>query len=133
MNWQREFEKNNLFTIRISENEKYYQGPSASLFSEQLSRFYLITFACCAKVISVPVCLDFLIVPFCHHKFEHHFIASIFFIYRRTLCYRAIQKNVQHKGLEFFKLARLARWLNIFKLVRGLFQSDPISIMRACL
>ena len=73
------------------------------------------------------------LVPFCHHKFEHHFIASIFFIYRRSLCYRAIQKNVQHKVLEFLKLARLARWLNIFNLVRGLFQSDPILIMRACL
>ena len=80
----------------------------------------------------MPVCLDLLIVPFCHHKFEHHFIASTFFIYRRTLCYRAIQKNVQHKVLEFLKLARLARWLNIFTLVRGLFQSDPIIIMRAC-
>ena len=74
-----------------------YQGLSESPFSEQLliasiSSNYgpLILFVFYAKVISVPFCRDLLIVPFCHHKFEHHFIASIFFIYRRSLCYRAI-------------------------------------------
>ena len=100
---------------RASASGGEYQGPGASLFSEQLSRFHQCQFVITNSNIKS-----------CFKQFKQFMRPNIsshqYFSYIVEVFVTAPFKRTISKRSWVLKLARLARWLNIFTLVRGLFQ-----------